>query len=376
MNHPQRVRDPKDAEIFVVPFAHYRSHKSRPCPKRDKPWEIDDQLNHPEKRSKWVMETIVKEKYWKIKGPRHFFILETWWNMGYWNARHIPTNFFCRDCVSALYVKMSMGLYMSGTTRINGFLCRDVTGCSFVSPWIAKPGLYMPDQDFETWNKRDNVLFWRYGARGMANKHGNSIRSIFRQESFSRSLPFKNIIVMSDQKQPTFRQDIHNSKFCIHVPGDDPGGHRPFDAMAAGCIVIIMADGFLPHFAPFTDFMPWDKFTISITDGEFLENPKILTQRINQVLHNQKRLKEMHHNMLLARRGMIFHHPQSVVVEYSLGSIARRCLNESAFYMMGQERIEYWRHPPGKKRIQEKEGTGDVRRRRSSSGKEKHHNLA
>merc|ERR1719316_2341746 len=124
--------------------------------------------------------------------------------------------------------------------------------------------------------------------------------------------------------------------------------------MAAGCIVILIADGFLPTFAPFTDFLPWEKFSIVIRNMDFMRHSHILIQKINEFVNNREKLRQLYHMMLLARRGILYQHPQSAIVEYSLGSIARRCLNDSAFDKTtvalnkkgkSMPPQEYWRKP-------------------------------
>jgi len=84
------------------------------------------------------------------------------------------------------------------------------------------------------------------GGGGGSGGHGASHPSSRPPPSYSRD---------------EYVTDLLRSRFCLHLQGDTTTSRRLFDAIAAGCIPVIIADGVN---LPFSNQLDWTKFTIQV----------------------------------------------------------------------------------------------------------------
>lgn len=56
-----------------------------------------------------------------------------------------------------------------------------------------------------------------------------------------------------------------DSIFCMAPEGLHPNSNRPFEAMMAGCIPVIIADQFE---LPFENFLDWRAFSIKLPEAQ------------------------------------------------------------------------------------------------------------
>jgi len=80
----------------------------------------------------------------------------------------------------------------------------------------------------------------------------------------------------------TAAAEMYHSTFCLVPRGDTPDSSRLYDAIACGCIPIIISDRF--HGA-FPDAIDYARFTLRVTERDFLADPvgslRRLTQNVN-----------------------------------------------------------------------------------------------
>ena len=63
-----------------------------------------------------------------------------------------------------------------------------------------------------------------------------------------------------------------HSDFCILPRGDDPSpGRRLVDAVAAGCVPMIIGDHII---LPLGKLLPYESFTVRVSESEFVRYPK------------------------------------------------------------------------------------------------------
>mmetsp|Transcript_31903 Transcript_31903/g.88185 ORF Transcript_31903/g.88185 Transcript_31903/m.88185 type:complete len:183 (+) Transcript_31903:671-1219(+) len=81
------------------------------------------------------------------------------------------------------------------------------------------------------------------------------------------------------------------SDFCLVPRGDTPTTARLFNAIAAGCIPLIVAD----HISlPFSDVLKWDKFSVQLPESE-LANASAISSIVNM---SADKFAELHRNLL------------------------------------------------------------------------------
>jgi len=61
--------------------------------------------------------------------------------------------------------------------------------------------------------------------------------------------------------------ELLQSKCCLHLRGDTTTSRRVFDAVAAGCVPVLISDHM--HL-PFANQLDWDAFSITITEDDLL----------------------------------------------------------------------------------------------------------
>ncbi|KAI8802429.1 exostosin family-domain-containing protein [Cladochytrium replicatum] len=101
-----------------------------------------------------------------------------------------------------------------------------------------------------------------------------------------------------------YAAEMFNTRFCLHVRGDSPTSRRLFDAIAAGCIPIIIANHIDKHL-PFPLDIPYEKFALRI--DETLSG-KGMEMNLRKVLNetSEKKLVEMQKVLLRVRQKIAF----------------------------------------------------------------------
>ena len=129
-------------------------------------------------------------------------------------------------------------------------------------------------QDFERWNKRQFSVYFRGSGSDLHRAWGSGwLRNFTR---YSLSGLDKHGIFVSHKHAETpeqYKDELQNSKFCLILRGDDPHTSRFYDAIAAGCIPVIISDGFHLTVAPFSKQINYESFTITIPESMWQIGP-------------------------------------------------------------------------------------------------------
>lgn len=103
-------------------------------------------------------------------------------------------------------------------------------------------------------------------------------------------------------------------EFCFVPRGDTPGSSRLFDAVAAGCIPVIVSD----HIElPFREIVPYPEFTFTIPEDDFISDPAgTLARIVNLALTNPGAIYAMREAMLRHAPSLNYKAPGSRVLQH------------------------------------------------------------
>lgn len=97
-----------------------------------------------------------------------------------------------------------------------------------------------------------------------------------------------------------YRTAMLSSTFCFHIKGDTPTSRRFFDAVAAGCIPVVISDGMKQNLA-----FPWrvqyDDAAVHVAEDEWLASPELVVERLRILETNTDSIQRMRRMLSAAR---------------------------------------------------------------------------
>ena len=143
-----------------------------------------------------------------------------------------------------------------------------------------------------------------------------------------RPSPCKVPVRMPEEK---FQQQMHHSRFSLHIKGDDPASSRVLEAWDSGTVQMFLSDRFFTDIAPFRCRVPWDRVVKRIPEREFLEDPPGSVEAAVAELYADgkapmRRMWELQRELA---RDLLWHLPDSRVGHNVLED-AFRCLDTPA----------------------------------------------
>lgn len=149
-----------------------------------------------------------------------------------------------------------------------------------------------------------------------------------------------------------FADSLSKSQFCIMIRGDDPTRSRFYDAISAGCIPIVISDGFFSVGLGYGRLIHnYDTFTIAIPESNWLlHGPSILMYSVTMP---RAELRVMHKSLMDVRPKLLFHindgkgEESSEAAEYIFQALNERCKldeNELQEYHHGVEEFQQYEY--------------------------------
>lgn len=111
-------------------------------------------------------------------------------------------------------------------------------------------------------------------------------------------------------------------EFCLVPRGDTPSSGRLFGALACRCVPLILSNKFSEHF-PYKSIGRYDKWTVTVGEGEFLREPKAAIERA--LAKARPRLPNMRAAMDNAAAELLYDAPNSRVGHNMLLEWGERC---------------------------------------------------
>ena len=121
------------------------------------------------------------------------------------------------------------------------------------------------------------------------------------------------------ESKDEYLDEIKDSQYCLVFTCDDPQTSRYFDAVAAGCIPVVINDAWRVSVAPFSSQINYDRFTVTIPESAWIGDPAAAIHLIYH--HPHAALKRRYEALLQARPEIMWRHPQSNVATRALREI-------------------------------------------------------
>lgn len=283
LEHPQRTPEPEEADLFFVPLS---VTISKLCPDND----------HVKRMS--AAERILKKSKWfrRLDGADHF-VVDGHWNLNFWRPfrilrqinlgftedRHPKLSAYCTFEVPFPESVFAKSLRKPPTEPRNHLV-------AYLGKTDVNDKVCMQARKAINSIKASDVVNGNVGRswEGIGTKQGVT-------SSFSDVR--KNML--------TFMSD---SIFCFVPCGDKPmySSNRLFDAIAAGCLPIFIADRYL---GTFSDLVPWNQFSLRISEHGFSPRSaaglvaKLRAMPNSTITKMQQRLEHYRKDLLLLENG-------------------------------------------------------------------------
>lgn len=304
-SHPRRTRDPSEASIFYVPFygalsAHFSGvpeHNLKPCNGQGHLERVDMLLAHlkdsslfesPEQQAKHAMTV----SYWGVT-TRSYPHWEEWLDTSYAVLTGPLRDAFHK--VRVLIYEPHFGGF--GDPEEFKYWDGPVTTIPYVADHhLANAKFSLPAQRlFSVYFRGNMELDSSNKTSGVASDGQVTRCSAFQS---ARDIPGSRLIDSSTNfSYQAYVDEMLNSTFCLVPRGDTPTSRRLFDAIAAGCVPVLVGDDLS---VPFDDILDWDAFSIRIRE----ENSAHVKIRLMSI--TARKLAEMQTELLKVRDDFIY----------------------------------------------------------------------
>lgn len=335
-----RVNDPTQAQWFFVPFDVDASFALGEC--------VDDNLQHSThlERVHNLLDGLTASAYFKkYGGSNHVvalmhFAFEPWRRLGSLDpkrssaetysiaAAYFPANRI--EVVQNMVIARPHNLRLKLPTaplkrqsmnisKPKGFKPQVFGGgsvwwvegedwrCTVTLPVRTPNMLLLPNSlktfEFSSWKSRPHLLHYRGRQPQQCRSHAQPLNDVMSKLGY---LFPGSIIEANPAPRDTYAEELRSSKFCLVLRCDYAYRSRLYDAVAAGCIPVLINDGWHLTVAPFAEggFVQYSDFVISIPESMFLEHPPSALSYIYTM--SESRMQRMHEHMLKARPSVVW----------------------------------------------------------------------
>ena len=124
-----------------------------------------------------------------------------------------------------------------------------------------------------------------------------------------------------------YAEELQQSQYCLHFRGDTTTSRRVYDAIAAGCVPVLISDG---TNMPFRSSLDWNSFAVQIPESTLLRGPAHARPIFEALLSDSTALRDRQHALAIARHDLIYGIGSPVNASRSFASrVADHILEES-----------------------------------------------
>lgn len=201
----------------------------------------------------------------------------------------------------------------------------ELWGCTTVMPILTPVGHNISDEyTFKQWDARPILLHFRGGQMGGScyQRNGEATRHAAVALGTRKVIPNSVLADSHAENVSAFRTELKNTQYCLVFPCDDPQTSRFFDAIASGCIPVVINDAWRVAVAPLaaTPEVNYGAFVIHIPERLWLKNSAAAAHMIyggGEGIRRRRFEALMH-----VRRHVLWHHPKSLTAEHALRAAA------------------------------------------------------
>lgn len=269
-----RVRNSSEADVIFVPFFSSLSFN------RFSRLRKQERLSQDKLTQDNLVKYVEAQKEWKRSGGVDHVIL----------AHHPNSLLYARNQLwPAMFILSDFGRYPPNIANV----LKDV-----IAPYRHVIKSYV--NDTSTFDSRPILLYFQ-GA--IYRKDGGTVRQeLYYLLKDEKDVHFTFGSVQRDGINNA-TQGMHSSKFCLNIAGDTPSSNRLFDAIASHCVPVIISDEIE---LPFEDDIDYSEFCIFVRTGDAVRE-KYLINLIRGI--GREKWTQMWKKLLQVERLFEFRYP-------------------------------------------------------------------
>lgn len=301
--------NPEEADIFIIAIPLRKSY-------------LIDRENH-KSRILECFDYLFNNKYFIRNNGSDHILLATHWNFSNWcslsNQLIFPEIWQKLEevtCTRYEYFRMSKWENMLND---NPDICIpkslfeplwEKTKKTILVPYRTTHDVDIVDYNYDNWINRKNLIF--YHTRKTGSSHGaTKLRHL--PIEIKSTLPGS---IGYDISKEDWINDFKDSKWSLIIRGDTPSSHSFVNSINFGCIPIVISDLFERVALPFD--IKLDDISISISEKDFLNNPNILMEKIENISTNE--IKNKINNLKNVQPIILYNHSSNLISDMIINS--------------------------------------------------------
>mmetsp|Transcript_63059 Transcript_63059/g.112070 ORF Transcript_63059/g.112070 Transcript_63059/m.112070 type:complete len:585 (-) Transcript_63059:8-1762(-) len=277
-SHTLRTSDPEKASVFFIPFYGFLStffsapanHISNTTLLAGDTYiskTICKGAGHIDRAN--ALAAFLKEQPHFKKMPERHVLPVSFWAVARktWSDDALPHSVVSGDLFDILQNSTLLVPEPQFQSMMNEKEYLNWPGPLLTLPYVAKPSLVESRPPGPYIGRKASNFFFQgelhngpagkpVGRRNMLGKYFKNLSDAVIADTFKHS-PTDN----------SYENGMRNSNFCLVFEGDTPTTPRLFDAIAAGCIPLILSDNIS---LPFRSLITWSAFSIQLPEAPFL----------------------------------------------------------------------------------------------------------
>lgn len=162
--------------------------------------------------------------------------------------------------------------------------------CTVVAPYFHSPAISVVSPSYREWASRPTKIHFRWEyKRDFGFWWGST--NIRKNAHELQTLP--GYVIGRQTPPDIYQQELVASQFVLIVRGDTPTSSHFSDAIAAGCIPVIVSNGFFQYGAPFNSILDLQDAIPTIDEDEWASNPTNATEGfLRRIVDKKKEIFE------------------------------------------------------------------------------------